>query len=175
MAASHVLSIRKSKLNFVISKTSYSVQICLRKRFRKDAENIEPVESSEKVSETPNKLMKDIEVLKNSFASLEKELKKAGNIIEQSKAVTEKQKDEIKLLKAALAESKRQSDHVYSDLVETKQVVKAKDKEIYNLSKTIENKNNNISSLKQSNGDLKSVKSKLETKIRIFEKKILKL
>ena len=118
--------------------------------------------------------MKDIEVLKNGFASLEKELKKAGNIIEQSKAVTEKQKNEIKLLKAALAESKRHSDQVHSNLVETKQVVKAKDKEIHNLSKTIENKNDHISSLKQSNGDLKSAKSKLETKIRNFEKKILK-
>ena len=48
--------------------------------------------------------------------------------------------------------------------------MKAK-KKIY---KTIENKNNHISSLKQSNGDLKSAKSKLETKIRNFEKKILK-
>ena len=88
MASSHVAesilsSIRKSKLNFVISEThSYSVQICMRKRFRKDADisHIEPVESSEKVSEkvseTPNKLMKDIEVLKNGFASMEKSLRK---------------------------------------------------------------------------------------------------
>ena len=42
--------------------------------------------------------------------------------------MTEKQKDEIKILKAALAESKRDSDQVHSDLVEKKRVVKAKEK-----------------------------------------------
>ena len=74
-------------------------------------------------------------------------------------------------MKAAITNSRKDCDQLHSDLIQSKKVVKGKEKEIYELSKTLENKNNHISSLKQSNGDLKSDKSKLETKIRTLEKK----
>ena len=187
VAENLLISIRKSPLNFIISETPYSVQISLRKRFRKDAvhQNVSPVEASPEVIENVSAcnedsvlLQKDIDTLKVGYAALEKELERAKTIIEQSnekqKAAFEKHNDETRILKAALGKTKSDVDQLHSEIHHNKQVVKSKEKEIHNMSKSLENKNSHISTLKHSNGDLKSDKSNLETKIRTLEKKINK-
>jgi hypothetical protein len=193
MAASEVtenllLSIRRSPLNFFISETPYSVQICLRKRFRKDADvspgsGLSVAESPvrENYSEAVKNFEKDLEVLKGENDSLQKENLCLSNaekdFIQKSvkqKATLDRFSDEIKVLKGVIEKSKLNFDQIHGDLVQSKKVVKEKEKEIYNLTKTLDNKNSHITSLKQSSGDLKSDKSKLETKIKTLEKKCFK-
>ena len=121
MAAAEVtenllLTIRKSPLNFFISETPYSVQICLRKRFRKDAvhSGISLAESPviENYIEVIKNMEKEIEVLKSENDSLEKEnglLRNAGKDSLQTsvkqKATLDSHSDEIKMLKGAIEKS----------------------------------------------------------------------
>ena len=152
VAENLLISIRKSPLNFIINETPYSVQISLRKRFRKDAvhQSVSPVEASpeviENVSESASNedsmlLQKDIDTLKVGYASLEKELEKAKNIIEQSnlkqKAPFEKHNDDTRIFKTALVKAQSDVDQLHSEIIQSNRVVKAKEKEVYNLSKTL--------------------------------------
>ena len=89
----------------------------------------------------------------------------------KQKTTFEKHNDETRIFKTALVKARSDVDQLHSEIEHSKQVVKVREKEVYNWSKIIENKNSHIATLKQSNGNLKSDKSNLETKIKTLEKK----
>ena len=170
--------LRLSNLNFLISETPYSVQICLRKRFLKEAGGPDPnlsirakthdqnLEKQTQLLESENSILKtqiiacehDKESLSDTVNVLERKLSKAE--ASALKSFTSKN-EEILTLKASLKKQNQEGENNQKDLKSKGKIVKEKDREIYRLQQKNENLESNLNKLKSDIKDVKTENKKL--------------
>ena len=183
-------ALRNSSLNYLVSESPYSIQICVRKRFLKDAPRQKP--SNDPLSSTIESLKNKCETLANENATLVEALEEADNALQSSKStnnilhnkmdraenelfenLTEKKDIEIKA-----KETRKKLNDEISELQSKVQAVakgnKSKDKDIHDLSKNLNAARDTIKNLKEEKSSLKINKTKLESEVKKLEKKVHK-
>ena len=78
----------------------------------------------------------------------------------------------MKLLKGSIKKSSDSENEQKKAMIETKKVLKSKDKEIYNLETKADNSLGTVNNLKESNTALKKEKAKVEKKVKMLENKL---
>ena len=176
--------LRDSSLHFLVSETPYSIQICIRKRFLKDAvhkqknsdDNVAfKIESIQKKNEAlvieNSYLINDLEeankALENSQSTnniLHEKIEKAEK--ELFKYFSEKKDFEKKTKEIKMKLDEDNGRHK-SQIKALNKSEKSKDKELFDLGKKFDNASDTNKNLKMKN-------SKLEVQIKKLEKKLAK-
>jgi cell division septum initiation protein DivIVA len=183
-------ALRDSSLNLLVSESPYSIQICIRKRFLKDA----PQQKlrNDPLSTTVKSLEKNCETLANENATLVEALEEADKALQSSKSTndilhnkmdraenelfenhTEKKDIETKA-KETKKKLNQEIDEMQSKLQAVNKENKSKDKQIHDLNKTINAARDTIKNLKEEKSSLKISKTKLDSEVRNLEKKVHK-
>ena len=190
-----LLQIRASNLNFVLHETPYSAQICLRKRFIKDANGPSNAVSStlslktsqleegigalqNENNELKTKLEQselDVSDYRDTVAILEEKVEKAEanlyKFITTNKNAEKDKNEEIKLLKGVIKNSTDELQNNKKQMNQINKLVKSKEKENYNLENKVENQTETIRSLKETCNFLNSEKRILEKELKSCRKK----
>ena len=186
-----LLEIRASNLNFVVHETPYSAQICLRKRFIKEANGPSTSISSSSPTLKTTELEDSIAALQNekddletkleesernsssymdTIAILEEKVEKAEaglyNYMAKNRNSENEKNQEIKVLKGAIKNTNDELQNKKIEINQIKKVVKVKEKENYNLETKVENQANAIKSLKETCNSQKREKQKLEKELK---------
>jgi hypothetical protein len=168
--------LRSSHLNFLISETPYSVKICLRKRFLKEAVAPEPKLSigaetcDQNLNDQIQLLVSENSILKTEICEHDKKsLSDTVNVLEKklSKAKASALKsfnsknEEILTLNASLKKKDQELENQKKDLNKRGKIVKEKEKEIYRLQQKNENLESNLKKLNSEINDLKTENKRL--------------
>ena len=190
-----LLEIRASNLNFVVHETPYSAQICLRKRFIKEAKgpstsiSSSPASMTTELEDIIGALKKEKDDLKtkldesetnssryrDTIAIIEEKAEKAKaslyNYLAKNKNSENDKNQEIKVLRGVIKNTNDELQNKKMEINQIKKVVKVKEKENYNLETKVENQANVIKSLKETCNSLKREKQKLEKELKSFKRK----
>ena len=191
-----VQQIRRSRLNFLISETSYGVNISLKKKIIKEAssgdiasvwrnfelfsgdKNDELVEENKLLKKSIEKLESENETNKEIINILESKVEKAEsdaytNLKEVRVASEDRKKvvEDITVLKDVIKNFQKDITKNKNDLAHASKVIKAKDKEIHNLDIKILNHQDTIKNVKEKAKDLREEKLKLEREANKHKKK----
>ena len=184
-------TLRDSSLNFLVNESPYSIQICIRKRFLKDAPKQNKTEDKGSAANIEI-LEKKIEALAAENGCLIDELEEANKALKSSYStndilhakIDKAEKEMFKHyseLKDSETKKKDAKKKVETEIGQLQDHVKAlnksnklKDKEIYDLSKHMENARDTIKNLKSDKSTLKIGKSKLESEVKKFQKNLVK-
>ena len=187
-----VHQVKTSNLNFILSETPYSVNICLRKRLIKEfsPNNLSVVTNLSTSKETngrksdlvdENKEMKIkienleaenesnknvIEVLEGKIAKAEAEVFSYLKESKQLREALEKTNEEAAVLKTVINNFNKEAAKMKNEINHSAKIVKAKDKEIYKLDQKTLNQQNTIRNLKDLVTELKNDKAKLGIEIK---------
>jgi hypothetical protein len=191
-----VQQIRRSRLNFLISETSYGVNISLKKKIIKEAssgdiasvwrnfelfsgdKNDELVEENKLLKKSIEKLESENETNKEIINILESKVEKAEsdaytNLKEVRVAREDRKKvvEDITVLKDVINNFQKDITKNKNDLAHASKDIKAKDKEIHNLDIKILNHQDTIKNVKEKAKDLREEKLKLEREANKHKKK----
>ena len=183
-------AIRHSKLHFMIQESPFSLYVTIRKKFSNQSSGSSISQKSESLrekkvfddnaSEETNALLKiketelsraleTIRILKANLENSEASLVTESNRFSSCK---QEFKDEIKLLKDSIKRSKGEESRKSNELSEINKIVKAKEKENYNLNKRIDNFLETTRKLRENIGELKKHKTGADKNVKIIEKKL---
>ena len=180
--------IQNSGLHFSIIQTPFSSYITIRRKFINPEspmhnifENTTGVEKSES-----NQLRQELDRISHKKTELEevciekdleiKALSSENNMkLENLHVFADKLSAENDDLKATINHLNNELSKQTTDLNNFRKAVKAKDKEIHNLTQKFENSQNVVKNLKDTRAQLKTEKSKAEGEIRKMEKKLAKV
>ena len=111
-------ALRNSSLNFLVSESPYSIQICVRKRFLKDAPRQKP--SNDPLSSTIESLKNKCETLANENATLVEALEEADKALQSSKSTNDILHNKMDRAEKELFENHTEKKDIETKAKETK-------------------------------------------------------
>ena len=190
--------VHKSKLHYLVQESPFSIYLTLRKKFTPEAyqannsfatevstvTNISSDKLAQVIKENAS-LKTDLENVHSEFAAskdiieeLESKIDSAESSeykhhkeIQQWKLSLEKKEDEVIALNKSLKANNQDISTMKGENNQMKKVLKAKEKEIYNLDNVNLNQLENIRRIKEDSKKLKVEKTNLEKQLKKFEKK----
>ena len=191
-----VNQIKNSKLNFFISETPYSVNICMKKRFIKEFSSnnsflLQEIDVLSSDSEKSN-LIEENKVLKLQLEKSQAENVADKKVIEMLEEKMEKAESEVyshfketkkvrealekvtgdeTVLKNVINDLNKEATKNKTEINQFSKVIKAKDKEIHNLENKALNLQDTIKNIKEKNKELKKDKTNIEKEVKIMKQK----
>ena len=166
--------VKTSNLNYILSETPYSANICIRKWFQKnkvatllssESEN-SYIEDNKRLKMKLKKVETENDALKVTVRSLEKKAEKAESDLndfkKKNKNVSDDKTEDIKILKSVIKKNNEEISMLKVDSGQRNKIIKSKEKEIFNLVNKNENQMDTIKTLKENNNSLKIEIKKLD-------------
>ena len=175
--------IRSSGLNFYCEETPYSIYITVRKSQSKNIQ-VTPDHAEQQVQldhrqvtefTLVNQELVDAKAELNTLKKIKDELEAKGEafITETQKKLSRKD-DDNKVLKNSIRSCTSENETLKCELKNLHKVIKAKDKEIYNLEKYKYNNQESVKNAKQDAKEQKKEKENYLKQVKLLEKKIEK-